>query len=208
MLHPGDPVARRGACCRQGSGDRSVPLPGPDRWIGSAVRPCRCSGRQRHARPGRAPWSGSCCPSSLGRSAACCACPCGGSGSSAPYPSASPRSRRRATGAVGPDIRGGVVIIEDLIRHLTVVHRGIAHVMVTHQLVTAVDVDVVLVAVMALAVFPVQRASQSFRRSLAGFSFHASGVSPALIVAFSSRLLRCLGTGTIDASMICPPIAK
>ena len=46
---------------------------------------------------------------------------------------------------------------------------GIAHVMVTHQLVTAVDVDVVLVAVMALAVFPVQRASQSFRRSLAAF---------------------------------------
>ncbi len=114
----------------------------------------------------------------------------------------------RATGAVGPNIRGGVVIIEDLIRHLTVVHRGIAHVMVTHQLVTAVDVDVVLVAVMALAVFPVQRASQSFRRSLAGFSFHASGVSPALMVAFSSRLLRYLGTGTIDASMICPPIAK
>ena len=59
----------------------------------------------------------------------------------------------RATGAVGPDIRGGVVTIEDLIRHLTVVHRGIAHVMVTHQLVTAVDVDVVLVAVMALTVF-------------------------------------------------------
>ena len=47
----------------------------------------------------------------------------------------------RATGAVGPDIRGGVVIIEDLIRHLTVVHRGIAHVMVTHQLVTAVDTE-------------------------------------------------------------------
>ena len=35
-----------------------------------------------------------------------------------------------------------------------------------------------------------------------------AGVSPAFIRAFSSRLLRCLGTATIEASMIWPPIAR
>ena len=43
---------------------------------------------------------------------------------------------------------------------------------------------------------------------LAGCFSQPSGVSPALILAFSSRLLRCLGTATIEASMIWPPIAK
>ena len=50
-------------------------------------------------------------------------------------------------------------------------------------------------------------AVQSFWASLLADSSHPSGMSPALISAFSSLLLRCVGTGTIEASMICPPIA-
>ena len=44
-------------------------------------------------------------------------------------------------------------------------------------------------------------------RFFAGFFSHASGVLPAFTSSFSSRLLRCLGTGTIVASIIWPPRA-
>src|SRR3984893_6665182 len=45
--------------------------------------------------------------------------------------------------------------------------------------------------------FFVQRASLSFWRFLASFDFQSSGVSPSLIVSFSSRELCCLGADTI-----------
>ena len=41
----------------------------------------------------------------------------------------------------------------------------------------------------------------------AGFSSHAASISPRFTVSFSSRLLRCFGTGTIVASTIWPPRA-
>ena len=56
--------------------------------------------------------------------------------------------------------------------------------------------------------FTVQRASRSFWASLAGLSFQACGIRPALISAFSPSLLRCLGAATIEASMIWPPMAR
>src|SRR5215510_13789070 len=49
--------------------------------------------------------------------------------------------------------------------------------------------------------------SLSFWAFLAGCCSHPSGVLPALIASFSSLVLRCLGTDTIVASMICPPRA-
>src|SRR3954463_9625505 len=48
----------------------------------------------------------------------------------------------------------------------------------------------------------VQRASRSFCASFAGWSFHASGMRPALRSAFSAVVLRCFGAATIEASMI------
>jgi hypothetical protein len=42
----------------------------------------------------------------------------------------------------------------------------------------------------------------SFWDRLVGWFSQPSGVSPSLIRALSSRLLRCLGAGTIEASMI------
>ena len=55
--------------------------------------------------------------------------------------------------------------------------------------------------------FIVQRASRSFCRNRSWFSSQPSGSLPALISLFSSRVLRCFGTGTRVASMICPPRA-
>ena len=61
---------------------------------------------------------------------------------------------------------------------------------------------------LALENFTVQRASRSFCRSLAGRSAQPSGIRPALIAAFSASVLRCLGAATIEASTICPPMAR
>ena len=66
-----------------------------------------------------------------------------------------------------------------------------------HQLVPTVHVDMVLVNRWLLPCFLVHRASTSFWRRFAGLSSQPAGVSPAFIRAFSSRLLRCLGTATI-----------
>ena len=44
--------------------------------------------------------------------------------------------------------------------------------------------------------------------SLAGLSAPASGMRPALISAFSPSVLRCFGAAMIEASMICPPMAR
>ena len=48
---------------------------------------------------------------------------------------------------------------------------------------------------LALENLTVQRASRSFCASLAGLSFHASGMRPALISVFSPSVLRCFGCG-------------
>ena len=53
--------------------------------------------------------------------------------------------------------------------------------------------------------FVVQRASKSFCHNRSEFSSHPSGSLTALISLFSSRVLRCLGTGSRVASMIRPP---
>src|SRR4029453_15150699 len=55
--------------------------------------------------------------------------------------------------------------------------------------------------------FFVQRASLSFWAFLAGCCSHSSGVLPALIVSFSSFVLRCLGTDTI-ADQVLSPIVR
>ena len=53
----------------------------------------------------------------------------------------------------------------------------------------------------------VQRASTSFWDRFAGLSAQSPGTSPALIAVCSARVLWLRGTGTIDASRICPPRA-
>ena len=56
--------------------------------------------------------------------------------------------------------------------------------------------------------FTVQRASRSFWASFAGLSAQASGIRPALMSAFSLSVLRCFGAAMIEASIICPPMAR
>src|SRR5271155_2353284 len=114
----------------------------------------------------------------------------------------------RAIRAVGVDIGAGVGLVHKRIEFLTVMHARIGHVILPDQLVPGIRIDVVLVAKEALAVFlGPARASLSFCRFLAGSFSHSSGVLPIFTASFSSRLLRCLGTGTIVASTIWPPRA-
>ena len=61
--------------------------------------------------------------------------------------------------------------------------------------------------VLALVNLTVQRASRSLCRTLAGFFAQSSGMPPALIVWFSSRVLRCLGAEIRLASTIWPDMA-
>src|SRR4051794_30845473 len=61
---------------------------------------------------------------------------------------------------------------------------------------------------LALDHFTVQRASRSFWASLFGCSAQPSGMRPSLSAAFSSSVLRCFGQGTIEASMIWPPMVR
>ena len=57
----------------------------------------------------------------------------------------------RAVGAVAPEVRRGVVGIDQIIKALTVVHARIAHLIVADEFVPPVRIDMVLVAIMALA---------------------------------------------------------
>src|SRR5438067_7592188 len=113
----------------------------------------------------------------------------------------------RPISAVGEHIIAGVALNQQPIQLLAVVHGRIGHGILPDQLVLGVRVHMVFVAEELRPCFLVQRASRSFCRTLAGFCFHLAGVRPACSSAFSSRLFRCVGTGTILASMICPPRA-
>ena len=76
-----------------------------------------------------------------------------------------------------------------------------------HQLVPTVHVDMVLVTVMALAVLLGPPRLDILLAPLCRLVLPACRRA-RLYRAFSSRLLRCLGTATIEASMIWPPIAR
>src|SRR5262249_35339085 len=110
----------------------------------------------------------------------------------------------RAVGAVRPDPIAGIGEIEHIVQLLTVVHGRVRRIPFADQLVRLVHAEVVLVAEEARIVLLRPAPSLSF---LAFFCSHSSGVLPALIVSFSSFVLRCLGTDTIVASMIWPPRA-
>src|SRR6478609_2292400 len=109
---------------------------------------------------------------------------------------------RRPIRAVRIHVRGRVGLVQKSIEFLAVMYTRVRHVILPDQLVPGIRIHVVLVAVEALAVLLGPAASLSFCRFFAGFFSHASGVLPAFTSSFSSRLLRCLGTGTIVASII------
>ena len=74
-------------------------------------------------------------------------------------------------------------------------HTGVGHRIAPDQLVHLVDVDVVLVAVVTLPMLLGPAcASSSFCRFMFGLSSQPSGVSPALICLFASRVFRFFGT--------------
>lgn len=104
---------------------------------------------------------------------------------------------------VCPYVAARVGSIEQALKHLTVMNCGICHRISANQLVLHIHGNMILVAERGLAMLlVVQRASVSFWRFL--FCCQSAGISPALICAFSSRLLRCLGTLTMLATIIWP----
>ena len=115
---------------------------------------------------------------------------------------------RRAISAVRPYAQGRVVPIQDIVENLTVVRRRVAHLIAPHQLVPTVHVDMVLVAVMAPAVLLGPPRIDILLAPLCRLILPAFRRLASLYPAFSLRLLRCLGTATIEASMIWPPIAR
>ena len=91
-------------------------------------------------------------------------------------------------------------------QHLTIVWTCRSDDISSNQTMVNIDADAVFVAVVVdpILLDPSHRASKSFWHKRFGFSSQPSGFRPALISLFSSRLFRCLGTGTRVASMIWP----
>ena len=189
---------------RRGSSTRSAPSPAPVHYA-PASRPCRCSGPRRHARRGPEPTNGSCCLASRALLSGLLRRPLRWIRLRNPF-SFSDASICRAVSAVRPHTQSRVVPIQDIVEDLAVVLRRVAH-MAPHQLVPTVHVDMVLVTVRLLPASWSTAPRHPFGAALPACP-PSAGVSPAFIRAFSSRLLRCLGTATIEASMIWPPIAR
>src|ERR1022692_2637191 len=100
--------------------------------------------------------------------------------------------RGRAIRAVRVHVRRRVGLVQKFTEFPAVMHARVGHLVVADQLVLGIRIHVVFVAVEALTVL------LGPARILVFLPFTAS---------FSSRLLRCLGTGTIVASTIWPPRA-
>src|ERR1039458_1629648 len=115
--------------------------------------------------------------------------------------------RGRAIGAVRVYVRRRVGLVQKPIELPAVMHARVGHLVVTDQLVPGIRIHVVLVAVETLTVLLRPARILVFLPVFAGFFCHSFGVLPAFPASFSSRLLRCLGTGTIVASTIWPPRA-
>src|ERR1700687_5784550 len=115
---------------------------------------------------------------------------------------------RRAIRAVRVHIRRRVGLVQKSIEFLAVMHTRVGHVVLPDQLVLGIRIHVVLVAVEALAVLlgpaRVLVFLPVFRRILLP---RLRRLAAAFTSSFSSRLLRCLGTGTMVASTIWPPRA-
>src|SRR6516165_12448115 len=113
-----------------------------------------------------------------------------------------PASICTEVGAVRPDALASVGEIEHIVQLLAVVHGCVRRIPFADQLVRLVHAEVVLVAVEARIVLLRPARVLVLLGILGGLLLHPSGVLPALIASFSSFVLRCLGTGTIVASMI------
>src|SRR5262245_38779264 len=113
----------------------------------------------------------------------------------------------RVIGAVAEHVRRRVALSQEFVQLLAVVHRRSGHLVAPVSLCLASAFTWFLYPKKLLPCLFVQRASRSFWRNFAGLLSHSSGIRPAFTASFSSRLLRCVGTGTIVASTICPPRA-
>src|SRR4029077_4593554 len=88
---------------------------------------------------------------------------------------------------------------------LTVMHARVGHVILPDQLVPGIGIHMVLVSIEALTVLLGPGLVLVFLSVFRRIFFPGRGCLPAFTSSFSSRLLRCLGTGTIVASTIWPP---
>src|SRR4249919_2157010 len=113
----------------------------------------------------------------------------------------------RPISAVRINIRRRIGFVQKPIEFLTVMHARVGHVILPDQLVPGIGIHVVLVSIETLAVLLGPARILVFLPVFDGSFFQARGVLPAFTSSFSSRLLRCLGTGTIVASTIWPPRA-
>ena len=86
--------------------------------------------------------------------------------------------------------------------HLTVMNISWVHNKSSVKIMLGINADAVLIAVVIDPIFFTQRASKSFCCNRFEFSSHPSGRRSALISLFSSRVLRCYGTGTGVESII------
>ena len=108
----------------------------------------------------------------------------------------------RPVGAVRPHTACRVVRCQQAINRLAVVNRRICHAVTTNQLVPAVDVEVVLVAIMTLAVLFRPPRIRVFLTTPGRLVRPVLGRLALLDPGVVSTAVACLGTATIDASMI------
>src|SRR6478736_5991456 len=113
----------------------------------------------------------------------------------------------RPISAVRINIRRPIGFVQKPIEFLTVMHARVGHVILPDQLVPGIGIDVVLVSIETLAVLLGPARILVFLPVFRRICLPGRGVLPAFTSSFSSRLLRCLGTGTIVASTIWPPRA-
>ena len=102
----------------------------------------------------------------------------------------------RPVGRISPHITAGIARIQQLVKHIAVVHFGTGYMKTSDQFMLCIHRYVVFIAERTLTILLGPASVRVFLALLI--------LAPALICVFSSRLLRCIGTRTMLASMICP----
>src|SRR3954463_12161117 len=111
----------------------------------------------------------------------------------------------RAIRAIRIDVSGCVALVEKFIKLLAVMHAGVGHLILPDQFALGIRIHVVLVAVEALAVLLGPACILVFLRVFRRVLLPSLRRLAGLHLLILSRVFRCLGTGTIVASIIWPP---